>query len=242
MRLSREKEKMMERVRWMFTVGLLVLALAVQTAPALALPTIDGAIGVGEWLGAFLVGGDGNEGTIPDAYDLSGMVLISELGGAAADDGLYVLITTYAAPSLVDLGIGVPRAAIVGNFDYDGNADFAGAVDRFFVHTSPDGSGGGQTMTVFDGTGAPLFAGVAGTHFALGAAAEYFIPASIGGIVPIPPTFLTFATYDNGGDPEDDRMPNVGFFTPIPEPGSLSLMGLGLLGLFGGAVRSRLRL
>ena len=214
-------------------IGLLTLGVKAASA---AVPVIDGTITGTEWDTFVLSGSDVNEGGISDAYDISGIKLITDDDGGA-DDGLYILLTSYAAPSLVDTGVGFPPASIGFNLNYNGDGDFLDATDLLINHTAlADGTG--QTMTVRSGTGVLLFTGVEGTNFKLGSVAEYFIPKSvIGSVSPLPGSLLGEANYDNGGNESDDRLPDSGFFTPIPEPTSMVLLGLGLLGGIGSRKR-----
>lgn len=215
--------KKMKKMKWIIlVVGFVILGTSQGYA---VVPTIDGAFGVGEWDGFVAQGFDGNEVLIPDAYDLKEMRLIFEDTGGASD-GLYALILTWAAPSLVDTGLGPPPASISTLLDSNGDLDFSDSVDFFTIHTLASG------FDVFDGTGALILDGVEGTHFKLASVIEYFIPESVLSGWPYS-SFSSFALYDNGGDSPDDRLPNSGFTGPIPEPSTWLLIGSGLLGILG---------
>lgn len=221
----------MERFK---VVGILAVALGLvlgaQVTPAAAVaPTIDGILSGGEWDGFFVQAFDPNELGIADAYDIAEVRAINDAGG------LYVLLTTYGAPTLADQDAGASSntAFLELVFDYDGNGLFTDAGDRRLLH-SADTAGTTQAMTWKNGSGTLLLTGVEGTNFKLASVYEYFVPSEA-----LPSTIKGFAFLDNGGADADDRLPDVGTFTPVPEPASMSLMGLGLLGLFGGAARRR---
>ena len=226
--------------RFTFTVGMVVLALGIllgtQVTPAAALPTINGTFSPAtEWDGFFIQAFDGAEAGIADAYDMNEFRLINDASG------IYMLLTTFSAPTLADQDAGATSnfAFVEIVFDYDGNGLFTDAVDRRLTHSGGNTAGTAQTMVWKDGTGATLLNGVEGTNFKLGDVYEYFIPIADGG-TPVTGSALGFAFLDNGGEDADDRFPNSGFFTPVPEPGSLSLLGLGFLGLLGNLRRRRI--
>ena len=228
--------------RLVTTLGVVALTLGIllgiQVTPAAALPTIDGATTfTPEWDGAFIQAFDGNEIGISDAYDMNEFRLINDASG------VYMLLTTFGAPTLADQDAGATSnfAFVEIVFDYNGNGLTTDAVDRRLLHSGGNTAGTAQTMTWKDGTGSLLFTGVEGTNFKLGSVYEYFIPLTSDAGVNVPGTANGFAFLDNGGEDQDDRFPNNGFFRPVPEPMSVSLLGLGLLGMAGGAYRRRRR-
>ena len=212
---------MMRDWKWKMFLALGLSALG--AGPAFALPGIDGAIVGTEWNLFMIQGFDPNEALIADSYDLKEIRILNDAAG------VYALITTHGVPTLVDQnGALLPRASVGVALDYDGNGLFTDAVDRIWFHTAL-ANGTGQTFEVRDGTGSLLLSGTEGTHFKLGSVFEYFIPVGSGGDS-VPSTVLGFVNFDNGGDDPDDRLPDSGFFTPIPEPGSALLFGFGIAG------------
>ena len=233
-----KKGDVMKRLIHVFgMMGVMAAAVLLASAgPAAAVPVIDGATTFSpEWDGFFIQAFDVAEAGIADAYDIDQFRLLNDAGG------IYMLLTTFGAPTLADQDAGATSntALVELVFDYDGNGLLTDAADRRLLHTA-NTAGTSQTMTWKDGTGALLFTGVEGTNFKLGSVYEYFVPlASDAGVI-APNTIRGFAFLDNGGGDADDHLPDAGFFLPVPEPGSLSLMGLGLLSFFG-AYRGRRR-
>lgn len=222
-----------EEVSSMSKPKLVVLAAAVllllSGGNALAVPSIDGTIGPGEWSAGLIINSfDPNEGGIPDDYDIFRVAMIQENSGGS-DDGLYILIDLYGTPTFTSLDETNPpfpvsyRTAI----DVNRDGDFNDAVDRIFDFRATG-------FTVFDGTGTAI--ADTGTEFILGPdVVEFFIPEDmLGGPFS---SFDTFTRLDNGGEPADDRVPDRGFDTTIPEPATMALFGSGLLGALGYARR-----
>lgn len=221
-------------------LAMLLGIVALGVSSAYAVPTIDGTFTAGEWDNAgysyYLDVTDPNEAGIPEVYDISHVVLFQEFNGLAlpdADDGIYLLIETFAAPSLVDAGAGAPPASISMNADFNGD----GFVDLIITHqvelgvevlkwNRPAGSVlGPETL--------PVNFGTEGVNFKRGTVLEYFIPSTTGGAphLPFPGSFLGTIVYDNGGDAPDDRV--TGSLVAVPEPGTFFLLGAGLLSMLG---------
>lgn len=222
-----------------------------------AVPVIDGAITSGtEWSNAgypyYLELFDVNEAAILDSYDISHAVLLQELTSFSGDgdftnDGVYLLIETYASASLADQDGAAPLgAAIALSSDFNGDGTF----DFFATHHAPTdpigGSPGAQVVTVTNLAGFPFpvfgadlvasggsFSLIDGTTSVI----EYFFPSGAFGTPPSPPGVpfplisINFATYDGSDIDPDDAV--GGQLAIIPEPGSMFLMASGLLSMLG---------
>ncbi len=215
--------------------GLVILSSARAYA---AVPVIDGSVSPAtEWdntgYNYYLNISDPNEVDVPDSYDIASATLLQEIEGFgfgdsnAANDGIYLLITTYATPSFVDFTLGGPKVTVYLDGDFDGD----GIVDFSLQHTAL-ANGTGQTVTVTFNVFGPTGDLVAnGGSFAVNGVLEYFIPHTGFNTpsVPFPGAFVGYITYDNGGLPPDD----IATGTLVPEPSSMLLFGGALLGLLG---------
>lgn len=226
---------------------LLAGVFALGVARAYAIPVVDGTNTGTEWANNgtysyYLDISDPNEALIPDNYDISHVVLLQSLTGTATD-GVYLLIETYGGDaSLVDFDsptVLPPFAAVTMTGDF--NAD--GVNDIFVNHTGGNTAGTAQTVRVANpaagiplpgiliGTGCNIFLGCG--SFSEGTVLEYFLPTGAFGTppgVPFPSSFFGQMVYDNGGTPPDDL--TMGSLT-VPEPGTIFLLGSGLLSLLG---------
>ena len=217
--------------------GVVALALLLFVArDAFATPTVDGVNSLGEWVAGLIINSlDPNEmggpGDIPDSYDMSRIAMFQETAGGGAGNGLYVLIELYGAPTFTSLDTFPPLDPVfyATGLDTNGDGDFADAGDRIFDFRATG-------FKVFTGTGADV---TDGSTAVMGSAVEYFIPSAVFGSFPLS-SFNTFSLLDNAGAPPDDRAPDAGFSTTIPEPTSMILFGSGLLGALGAVRRKRI--
>lgn len=220
------------------------LLMGVSSSAYAVLPTIDGAISpAAEWANNgytyYLDVTDPNEAGIADSYDIKHVILFQEYNGLAlpdADDGIYLLIETYAAPSLADQSPGLPKAAITMNADFNGDGinDISFQLDKDLGPTRLRWN----IPEVGSILGAPTdlasFGAVEGVNFKLGSVIEFFIPSTTGGTphIPFPSTFIGTIVYDNGGNDPDDRVTGK-LDTVVPEPSTMLLFGGALLGMIG---------
>lgn len=219
---------MMKRLMLVITT----VSMLLFTANAFAvIPTIDGTNAAGEWTTDLIINGfDVNEALIPDAYDISHIAMKSEFGGLAVDDGLYILIELYGGPTFATLDpFGVAPVFYNTGLDINKDGDFLDIVDRRIDLRASSG------LTVFDGLGTLISPALAvGGPGVL----EYFIPSGMFGGFPLS-EFQTFTLLDNGGAPPDDQVPDIGFDSSVPEPGSMMLLGMGMFGLLATRIRRK---
>jgi len=208
----------------------LVIAVALtgvilMAGDATAVPLIDGMISGSEWSSGLIVNvADPNEAGIPESYDVRRMAMFLENSGGTSD-GLYILFELYGTPTLdplPELGSDDPFYRVLLDLNRDGieNGD-----DR---RIRLEKIGGVPTVQVKDSTLAIL--PDTGTDAVLDSVVEIFVPKDMFAYFPISP-FDTFARLDNGGEPADDRIPDFGQTSTIPEPASLMLFGTGLASL-----------
>lgn len=206
------------------TLAIMMALLLSVTSDASAV-VVDGINSAGEWTAGLLVNTlDPNEAAIPNGYDISRVAMQSDALG------FYVLVELYGAPTFTSLDVLPPIDPVfyTTGLDLNADGDFTDLGDRIFDFRA-------SGFTVYNGLGGV----VAGAPSAvMGSAVEYFIPAGMFSSFPLG-GFNTFSLLDNAGAPPDDRVPDDGFSTTIPEPTSMLLVGSGLLGALGLRRRKR---
>lgn len=209
------------------TLVVLASLLVLCAGNALAVPVIDGTEAGGEWTSGLILNGfDPNEVGISDSYDIFRVAMIEETGGVG--NGLYLLIDLYGAPTFTADTPITTGVVVYGTFlDLNLDGDFTDAIDRRLDYRSTG-------FTIYDGTGAVV--GVPSA--AMGSVVEHYIPSGMFGGFPTG-GFNTYTFLDNGGDDTDDFIPDTGNNTTVPEPASVAMLGVGLMGLVGSLIRRK---
>ena len=175
------------------------LLMGLSSSAYAVLPTIDGAISpANEWANNgyayYLDVTDPNEAGISNSYDIKHVILFQEYNGLAlpdADDGIYLLIETFAAPTLVDQSAGDPGASVSMNADFNGDG-FVDLIIRHDADLGPEALSWRRPVGSILGPATAFTAfGTEGVNFKRGSVLEYFIPSTTGGTphLPFPGSF-----------------------------------------------------
>jgi len=260
----------------MIVLALMIGIVAFGATSAMAVPTVDGSLGGGEWANINTPNGtpypyylevfDPNEGDNQiDTMDIKHVVLLQELSSVSGDandtnDGIYLLIETYATPPSLQYPSAATYPGIVAQSapmitmqgDFLGDGVMFDGFNIFIRHYNSQASTGLVANDVVevcfgdlqscDGAGTEtwtILQGVPGTvggvgDFDRGTVLEYFIPSGAFSTPhsQFPYSFIGSITYDNGASGVNSA-DDVAIGTLIPEPGSMFLFGTALLGLLG---------
>ena len=210
----------------LMVAGLLVGA---SFSSAFAIPTINGTVVAGEWDNPIVHVYDGAEAGIPDNWDIKELFIIQENTGGA-NDGLYFRIDVYGVPTTAgEDGVPGNEAYSYTWMDYDNNGSIEDNIEANFL--------GGDEIRVNGSV-------VAGTLGVGPNAWEFFVPEASLSALSLPQltnSFRGLTHLDGHGGSADDDIPDSGRDTVVPEPGSMSLLGLSLLGLVGSMFRRKFK-
>ena len=232
----------MKKTLMILAIGLVISLFGIGAAQAI---TIDGAISyAGEWDSYKIFGYDPREAGIDDNYNIKSML------GTWDSTDIYIRTDVYGIPTLAKQDSGNKNDAFyqwsldtiltnntnpnpetwadlqivleLGNRDTNGN-------DRIAIYTASWSLLGYGEASIGDGS----IGSIVEAKFS-----RSLIPTSL---IPVSDSdMLAYLRLDNAGSDDDDRLPDYGWTSKTPEPGSAMLLVTGLLG-FAGVLRRKFK-
>lgn len=220
----------MKRILSILVLSLMVSVFGIGRAQAI---TVDGIVSPGtEWDTWFIRGTDPNEAAIADDYDIKLVLAWWD------ETDVYVRTDVYGTPTLAKQDPGNYTPTFY-QWTIDTSGDEVGDLKLVLELANQDG-GGNDRVALYKMDNTFLGYGPAAVDDIVeGSFAESIIPDEL-----TPESDFDVAAYlrlDNAGEDPDDRLPDTGWSHTIPEPTSMLLLGIGLIGLAGGKVRKRFR-
>jgi hypothetical protein len=217
-------------------LGLIISTCGVINAEAII---VDGALNpITEWDTWFIKGIDPNELTINDNYDIKAVYSWWD------SSDVYIRTDLFGIPTLAKLDSGNYTPVVyqwgVDTLGKDGIAEFnvilelanqTGGQDRVALRKVSDGSligygnahiGNGGAGSIVEATFSQSLIATAG-----------FSPVNDFDVG-------MFMRLDNAGEDPDDRLPDTtGYIYKTPEPGTMALLGMGIIGFAGSLLRKK---
>jgi len=223
----------MKKILSILVLSLLVSIFGISQAQAI---TVDGFVSPGEeWDTYWIRGTDPNEAGIDDDYDI-------EILYAWWDDtDVYIRTDVFGSPTLDNIDPSLVLTKTMYQWTIDTDGDEVGDIAAVLLKANYDAVEDNYAVDLYRlDTTAYLGSGIA----ELGDIVEVTFETSLVPTDLEPESDYDVAMYlalENAGGDEDDRLPNAGWVHTIPEPTSMLLLGIGLIGLAGSKVRKRFR-
>jgi len=217
----------MKKVFSFVLCGLLVFGMGVVSAQASV--TINGLVDGTEWAIPKVFAVDPNEVAVTDnGHDIH---YLYGLGAPSAN--LYVRTDMWATPSLSKESGWGNDSYVMWQFDWDGDnsVDLSAQLVKEIDYGNADG-------LIHYYVGSTEYTNGTVKYWGMNSIYEAMIPASH---VPSfdPSLFQMRVISETASISADDNLPDRGWTKVVPEPASMAMVGLGLLGFVGGIVRKK---